>query len=85
MKRIYLILLVENNSINMRMQRTQGTIMNNFPSKSNAILKITVKQIHTKRIANQMKEEIVENFHVIKYVITVDDLSGSESISLTGS
>ena len=77
------LLVAIENGINCRM--TAQTILNKTSSRSHAILQIIVKQRWIERIKNNTTNEITDNLHNLKGILTVVDLAGSESIKRTGS
>ena len=72
-----------NNGIFSRV--TASTSMNKQSSRSHAIIQITVKQKWIERIKNNTTNEITDNLHNLKGMLTIVDLAGSESVSRTGS
>ena len=72
-----------NNGIFSRV--TASTSMNKQSSRSHAIIQIIVKQKWIERIKNNTTNEITDNLHNLKGMLTIVDLAGSESVSRTGS
>ena len=77
------LLEIINNGILSRV--TASTSMNKQSSRSHAIIQIIVKQKWVERMKNNTTNEITDNHHNIKGMLTIVDLAGSESVSRTGS
>ena len=63
-----------NNGIFSRV--TASTSMNKQSSRSHAIIQITVKQKWIERIKNNTTNEITDNLHNLKGMLTIVDLRG---------
>ena len=69
----------------LHVRRTAETIMNKMSSRSHVILQITVRQMWKEKRKNNLTGEITQNIHILKGILTIVDLAGSESLSRTGS